>query len=97
MPNFDDPDYSDDLKIENAAELLAILIMYPLDDIDRDRTAFLKDGAHQDDFEDAEVIAAVTLPYATEYRVPNRYVDVLFRWHKFNEVYLLYCQLRDGY
>jgi hypothetical protein len=98
MPDFDDPDYDDDLKIEHAAELLAILILYPLDRMQSDRRSFLgeADGAASD-IEDPEVIAALTLQFATQYRVPQRYVDLMFRWNRFTDVHLLYAQLRDGY
>lgn len=100
LPDFDDPEYDDDLKIEHAAELLAIFILYPLDHIAADRKAFLAEGnpgKDGDDFEDPEVIMALTLPYATNHRVPQRYVDLLFRWKQFEHVHLLYQQLKDGY
>jgi hypothetical protein len=95
MVDFDSPDYPDTTKIENAAELLSILTLYPLDDMAADRAAFTGEGGTQ--AEDPRVIASSTLEIAFLRRVPQHYVDVLFRWHRFDELYLLHKQFRDGY
>ncbi len=96
--DFDDPDYDDDIKIENAAQLLSLLILYPIDQIDNDRRKFLNSfAADQANIEDPAVIATRTYEFAALHRVPQRYVDLLFRWKKFPDVFALYRQLKRGY
>jgi hypothetical protein len=95
MVDFDSPQYPDSTKIENAAELFAILTLYPLEDMAADRALFV--GGNLGSTDDPNVIASSTLDLAERRRVPRHYVDVLFRWHRFDELLLLYKQLRDGY
>jgi hypothetical protein len=95
MVDFNSPDYPDSTKIENAAELLAFITLYPLDDMAADRDIFRgKTGTNPDS---PQVIATSTLDIALERKVPQHYVDVLFRWHLFDELYILYKQFKDGY
>ncbi|UYN96330.1 MAG: hypothetical protein KIT25_05145 [Enhydrobacter sp.] len=96
--DFDSPEYSDSVKVEHAAELLAFLMLYPFDSLSVDRASFLNgDSTGVGRFDKPEVIIASTLDFATEYLVPRRYVDLLFRWHRFNQLYVVYRQLRDRY
>lgn len=96
--DFDDPDYEDDIKIENAAELLSLLILYPIDQIGIDRQQFLKGISGQPgDIDNPTVIATRTYEYAKSHLVPQRYVDLMFRWKGFPEVFALYRQLKRGY
>ena len=95
MVDFDSPEYPDSTKIENAAELLAFITLYPLDDMAADRAAFR--GQSGSDPDSPQVIASSTLEIAEKRKVPQHYVDVLYRWHRFDELYLLYKQFKDGY
>lgn len=95
--DFDDVDlkYPEAERIEHAAELLAIMMLYPLDRIAKDRQDFIKlVGATS--FEDDTIKLANTFVYADTFKVPQRYVDLLFRWQKFDELYNIYCLKRDG-
>lgn len=96
--DFDSTDYKDTVKVEHAAELLAFLMLYPFDNLAADRKTFLENaGNGPARFDQPEVILATTLDFATEYLVPRRYVDLLFRWQRFEQLYQVYRQLRDGY
>lgn len=94
--DFDNPRYSDVMKVEHAAELFATLSLYPLDHINHDRKEFLATvGANK--MADAVAVVSSTLSYAEKYKVPRRYVDLLFRWEQFDELYATYRQIRSNY
>jgi hypothetical protein len=93
--DLDNPKYPESERVEHAAELLALIILYPLDRIAKDRAAFTK-LVGVTDFQDADIMIANTFSYADAYKVPQRYVDLAFRWHKFDELYSLYTHLKQG-
>lgn len=94
--DFDNPRYKDAIKVEHAAELFATLSLYPLDDVAHDRKEFLE-SVGTDKMTNAVAVVSSTLEYAEKYMLPRRYVDLLFRWERFDELYALYRQLRKGY
>ncbi len=73
--------------------MFAALTLYPLDNIAADRKEFLQ-GVGADQM--SEPLAKVTssLDYAEKHKLPRRYVDLLFRWERFDELYAHYGQLR---
>ncbi|MBF0333141.1 MAG: hypothetical protein HQL40_05755 [Alphaproteobacteria bacterium] len=90
--DFDSPAYPDSEKVEHAAELLALFMLYPLDVVAADRANFNNaNGAAG-----PAIIFADTRAFAQEYLVPQRYVDLLFRWERFDELYAIYRDLRLG-
>lgn len=94
--DFDNPEYQDATKVEHAAELFATLSMYPMERVAADRKEFLESiGA--DTMEDGIAKASSSFHYANQYRVPRRYVDLLFRWDRFDELYSNYRQFSQGY
>jgi hypothetical protein len=96
--DFDNPEYDDDIKVENAAQLLAILILYPIEQINADRAQFLEEFDGGDaNFENPEIIVTRSYEFAAKHRVPQRYVDMLFRWKLFPSIYSQYRQLKRGY
>jgi hypothetical protein len=92
--DFDHPDHSDELKIENAAEFFAAAFLYPLDHVNVDRKEFLS-KINANDMSNPRAISASTFSYADRYKIPRRYVDLLFRWADFDEIYALYRQKRS--
>ena len=94
--DFDNPDYSDAIKVEHAAELFAALSMYPLDHVAVDRKEFLE-KIGKSSMTDTLAQISSTLLYAEKYKLPRRYVDLLFRWKRFDEMHALYRQYRKGY
>lgn len=94
--DFDNPRYRDAIKVEHAAELFAALSLYPLDHVASDRKEFL-DNLGVQRMDDAVAVVSSTLEYAEKYKLPRRYVDLLFRWERFDELYSLYRQLRKRY
>lgn len=94
--DFDNPRYKDAIKVEHAAEMFAALALYPLDNVATDRRKFLA-GIGVADMTDAVARVSSSLYFAEQYKVPRRYVDLLFRWERFDELYALYRQLRKGY
>jgi hypothetical protein len=94
--DFDSDEYPDAIKIENAAELLAFITLYPLDNVAKDIEQFHKLG-EAFHYKSPTVIVTSTLDFAERYKVPRRYVDLLFRLDRFSELYSLYRQLRDGF
>ena len=94
--DFDNPEYSDAMKVEHAAELFAALFLYPLDRIAADRQNFLV-GLNVPSMEHPIARTSSTLPYAKTQMMPRRYVDLLFRWKRFDELNALHRQLRRGY
>jgi hypothetical protein len=96
MVDFDSPDYKDELKVENAAELFAFLTLYPLDNVAGDLAEFraVNNGGQPGH---PQIIVTSTLVYAERYAVPRRFFDRLIRWHRFEDLHLMYRQIRDGY
>ncbi|MBL1419290.1 MAG: hypothetical protein COC24_002150 [Alphaproteobacteria bacterium] len=94
--DLDNEDYPPALRIENYAELLAMMLLYPMNLIAIDRQYLLSE-AGVDDYRTETAQLASTLDYAERYKVPQRYVNLIFRWSGFEEFYSLYCQARDGY
>lgn len=93
--DFDDPEYTDDVKIENAAELLAVLMLYPIEKIASDRNTFT--AAVGAEFDDPTAIATSTKAFAELHKIPQRYVDLIFRWQGFDSFYSRIRQLRAGH
>ncbi len=89
--DFDNQNYSLALKIENFAELFALFLLYPLEDIAKDRKKFL-DNLYYSKIGQQGIISASTMPFATKYLVPDRYVHLIFRWNIFDEMFDLYKQ-----
>jgi len=92
--DFDNAAYTDAVKVEHAAELFAALSMYPLDRVNVDRRDFLQ-NVGVSNMSDPLAIVITTLPYAESYRIPRRYVDLLFRWERFEELYATYRFFRN--
>lgn len=94
--DFDNPEYTDVVKVEHAAELFSALSLYPLENVNADRKEFLQ-GLGVNSMEHPLAITTSTLPYAEKYKLPRRYVDLLFRWARFEELYATYRLFRAGY
>jgi hypothetical protein len=94
--DFDNPEYTDVIKVEHAAELFSALSLYPLEHVNADRKEFLQ-KLGVDSMEHPLAITTSTLPYAEKYKMPRRYVDLLFRWGRFDELYATYRLFRAGY
>jgi hypothetical protein len=90
-----DPEYPDSERVEHAAELLSLMILYPLDRIARDRNEF-REQLGVASFEDMTIMMANTFAYADTAKIPQRYIDLAFRWHKFDELYTTYQRLRSS-
>ena len=94
--DFDSPYYPDRIKVEHSAELLAFFTLYEMDFVATDRNLF-RGQTGSADLQDPTSLIASTSQFAQERKIPQRYVDLLFKWRGFDELYLLYRQLRDGY
>ncbi len=92
--DLDDDKYPDSERIEHAAELLAIIMLYPFDRVAKERSDFIKLAGN---IQDATAIVTDTLSYAITVGIPQRCVDLLFRWTKFGDIYGTYCKLRKNY
>lgn len=93
--DFDSPYYTDGEKVENAAELFAFLTLYPLESIASDRKQFLSLVKKAGDMTDPRLMASNTYYYADQHKVPQRYVDQLFRWHRFGRLLSTYKKLKQ--
>ena len=69
MSDFENPDYPLDTKVENAAEILAILLLYPIDRMVEDQ----KKHENSD-----SAYTNIHFLIAEKYKVPERYVELLF-------------------
>ncbi len=94
--DFNNPEYTDAIKVEHAAELFAALSLYPLDMVAADRAAFI-DSIGVASMNDPIARTSSTLEYAKKHMLPRRYVDLMFRWKRFDELHALYKQVAKGY
>ena len=94
--DFDNPEYTDAIKVEHAAELFAALSLYPLDMVAADRAAFIE-KLGVDSMDHPVARTSSTLSYAKKHMLPRRYVDLMFRWKRFDQLYALYKQVTKGY
>ena len=71
MSDFDSDEYPLDTKVENAAEILAILLLYPIDKMVADRARLASNS-------DQTAFSRSYFDIAENYRIPERYVELFF-------------------
>lgn len=85
--------YPVDVRVEHLAELFAVLLLYPMDFLARDRTTFFRTlGTLAPGSAKSQIIS--TFGYADSFKIPQRYVDLMFRWHRFSDLHKHYQEAR---
>ena len=89
IEDFDNKNYPQDTKVENAAEIIAILLLYPIEKMATDRLAMGGDL-------DMSAFSLYTHELADTYKVPERYVDLFLTSENFDKIHAKIIQLREG-
>lgn len=89
MTDFDNANYPLDTKIENAAEILAILLLYPIEKMvnDRDRNNEIEYGG---------IFNESFYNLALGYKVPERYVELFLTSNELDRIHGLIKKKRNG-
>ena len=96
IEDFDNDKYPSDVKVENAAEILAILLLYPIDKMVQDR-ALLSNGDQIQ--QNGNVIFGIFddgfYDIALRYKVPERYVRLFLTSSNLNHIHGIVSQSGD--
>lgn len=92
--DFENLEHTELLKIEHAAALLSCFLLYPLEDVLRDRSRLL-------DFHSAEESKQLSsneiLAISRKYLIPSQLVEWLIRWDRLDEFEALVSQEKLGF
>jgi len=89
MEDFDNGQYPPDTKVENAAEIIAILLLYPIENMAADRKDL---GAQLD----RSAFSLDTNKLAEKRKVPERYVDLFLTSENFDRIHAKVIKLRES-